>query len=219
MDSEDVRSCIKWAYDLDSTADATPLLYAVAGIVTCIAFCPVIVATASITVSTLAASGSVSAAATAGCAVGCTAAVELAGAGACLATGNPCLDAPGAPRIASKADAVEPIGGAGAPRFVAADEGIIDTAAPTLRQQIDNVADSILSTGSPPTGERQGGLPGKPGIWGNKALSLPKQAEGYYTESDVWPGVSSRGTERIVVGSNGEVWYSPDHYGTLRRVR
>jgi guanyl-specific ribonuclease Sa len=38
-----------------------------------------------------------------------------------------------------------------------------------------------------------------------------------YTESDVWPGTGPGGTQRIVVGNNGgDVWYSPDHYGTFR---
>jgi ribonuclease T1 len=41
------------------------------------------------------------------------------------------------------------------------------------------------------------------------------QPEGYYTESDVWPGPGPRGTERIVTGEGGEVWYTPDHYGTF----
>ena len=104
------------------------------------------------------------------------------------------------------------------PRFVAASDGIIDTEAPALQQQIGDVADSIQTTGSSPPGVRQGGLPGKPGVYGNKSGALPTQPEGYYTESDVWPGPGSRGTERIVVGANGEVWYSPDHYGNFRVV-
>lgn len=108
---------------------------------------------------------------------------------------------------------------AAAPRFVAASDGIIDTEAQALRQQIDDVADSLQTTGSPPPGVRQGGLPGKPGVYGNKSGTLPSQPEGYYTESDVWPGTGPRGTERIVVGANGEVWYTPDHYGNFRVVR
>jgi RHS repeat-associated protein len=106
-----------------------------------------------------------------------------------------------------------------APRFVASSDGIIDTASPALRQQIDDVADSLITTGNPPPGVRQGGLPGKPGVYGNKSGELPSRPEGYYTESDVWPGPGPRGTERIVVGGNGEAWYTPDHYGTLRRFR
>ncbi|WP_291377441.1 RHS repeat-associated core domain-containing protein [Demequina sp.] len=105
-----------------------------------------------------------------------------------------------------------------APRFVAAAEGtIIDTQAPALAQQIENVVTSLRTTGRPPAGVRQGKAPGAPrGEFQNSQGRLPQQAPGYYTESDVWPGVGPRGTERIVIGGNGEAWYSPDHYGTFR---
>lgn len=101
-------------------------------------------------------------------------------------------------------------------RFVASRQGILDTEAPALRQQIGDVVDSMRSTGAPPPGVRQGGLPGKPGVYGNRSGDLPVQPEGYYHETDVWPGPGSRGTERLVVGGPGEVWYSPGHYGTFR---
>jgi guanyl-specific ribonuclease Sa len=115
--------------------------------------------------------------------------------------------------------AAKAAGGSRFARFVAAKEGIIDTASPALKKQIDDVADAIVSTRRPPAGVRQGGLPGKPGVYGNKSGALPAEPEGYYTESDVWAGTGPRDTERVVVGRNGEVWYSPDHYGTLRRIR
>jgi RHS repeat-associated protein len=102
------------------------------------------------------------------------------------------------------------------PRFVASKQGIIDTQSPALQQQISNVVNALSETGSPPPGVRQGGLPGKPGVYGNRSGELPAQPEGYYTESDVWPGPGPRGTERIVVGDGGEVWYTPDHYGNFR---
>lgn len=109
-----------------------------------------------------------------------------------------------------------PVGGSGAPRFVSAPEGIIDTAAPGLRTQIDDVVASMRTTGSPPPGVRQGGLPGKPGVYGNHGGQLPQQPTGYYRETDVWPGTGPRGTERLVVGNGGEAWYTPDHHGTFR---
>jgi RHS repeat-associated protein len=92
-------------------------------------------------------------------------------------------------------------------------------ASPALRKQIDEVGDSIISTGKPPIGVRQGGLPGKPGVYGNKGGQLPARPEGYYTESDVWAGTGPRGAERLIVGKRGEVWYTPDHYKTFRRIR
>lgn len=115
--------------------------------------------------------------------------------------------------------AAKAVGASEYPRFVSSGGEIIDTASPALRNQIDDVADSIVATGRPPTGVRQGGLPGRPGVYGNKGGQLPSRREGYYTESDVWAGTGPRGTERIVVGRRGEVWYSPDHYGTFRRIR
>jgi guanyl-specific ribonuclease Sa len=84
------------------------------------------------------------------------------------------------------------------------------------RRQITAVVDSMYQTGKLPPGVRQGGLPGKPGVYGNKSGKLPLEAEGYYRESDVWPGPGRRGAERIVTGGRGEVWYSPDHYETFR---
>jgi RHS repeat-associated protein len=103
-----------------------------------------------------------------------------------------------------------------APRFVAGANGIIDTSSPALRQQIGNVVDSLSTTGKPPAGVRQGSYQGQPGVYANLSGDLPARPLGYYTESDVWPGTGPRGTERIVTGQNGEVWYSPDHYGTFR---
>lgn len=90
-----------------------------------------------------------------------------------------------------------------------------DIESPALRQQISAVVKSLNESGSPPPGVRRGGLPGKLGVYGNRSGALPVQPEGYYQESDVWPGPGRRGAERIVVGGSGEVWYSPDHYGTF----
>lgn len=103
-----------------------------------------------------------------------------------------------------------------APRFVATADGtIIDTQAPALAQQIDDVVTSLRSTGQPPGGVYQGGYNGQTGVYANLGGDLPPQPIGYYTESGVWPGAP--GTERIVIGQQpGEVWYSPDHYGTFR---
>ena len=89
-----------------------------------------------------------------------------------------------------------------APRFVAGTDGIIDTASSALRKQIGDVVDSLTTTGRPPVGVRQGGLPGQPGVYANRGLDLPAQPRGYYSESDVWPGTGPRGTERIITGKN-----------------
>lgn len=98
------------------------------------------------------------------------------------------------------------------------DQGSTAVESRALRRQIDKVVDSIVRTGDPPPGIRQGGLPGRPGVYGNRSGKLPDKPEGYYTESDVWAGSGDRGTERVVVGGRGEAYYSNDHYETFRKV-
>ena len=122
-------------------------------------------------------------------------------------------DDTGAVSLGGKADeAANSVG----PRFVAVSDGtIVDTQAPTLWQQIDNVLASLRTTGSPPPGVYQGGYRGQTGVYANLGGDLPPRPLGYYIESGVWPGAP--GTERIIIGQQpGEVWYSPDHYGTFR---
>lgn len=57
--------------------------------------------------------------------------------------------------------------------------------------------------------------------FGNYEGSLPEQARDYYREFTVeTPGLSHRGTKRIVIGggtaTDPEVWYyTDDHYGTF----
>jgi RHS repeat-associated protein len=110
---------------------------------------------------------------------------------------------------------------AGESRFVAGRRGVIDTQHPALINQVNDVADHLASSGSPPTGVWQGGASGhQPGTWLNAQERLPERPLGHYTESDVWPGSpGSRGAERIVMGRTGEMYYSPDHYGTFRQFR
>ncbi|NLR75313.1 hypothetical protein HF682_09100 [Leeia sp. IMCC25680] len=48
---------------------------------------------------------------------------------------------------------------------------------------------------------------------------LPMHPAGYYKEYVVpTPGVSGPGPQRIVVGRNGEKYYTPDHYNTFIRI-
>ena len=49
---------------------------------------------------------------------------------------------------------------------------------------------------------------------------LPTQPSGYYTEYVLpTPGVSGPGAQRIVTGTGGEAWYTPDHYATFIKVK
>jgi hypothetical protein len=103
-------------------------------------------------------------------------------------------------------------------RFVAGPKGTIDTHSPALQNQLEHVVDSLRNTGKPPAGVLQGkSSRGVVGEWENRRGDLPVQDKGFYTESDVWPGLP-RGPERIV-GGGGQYWYSPDHYGTFRLIQ
>ena len=54
----------------------------------------------------------------------------------------------------------------------------------------------------------------------NREGLRPKEGPGYYQDYTVEnPAYTNRGVERIVVGSNGETYYMPDHCGSFVRIR
>jgi ribonuclease T1 len=57
-------------------------------------------------------------------------------------------------------------------------------------------------------------------VFGNFERRLPSKRRGYYREFTVaTPGRRDRGARRIVVGENGECYYTEDHYRTFRKIR
>jgi ribonuclease T1 len=57
-------------------------------------------------------------------------------------------------------------------------------------------------------------------VFSNREKLLPMQSRGYYREYTVrTPGTRDRGARRIVAGSGGEYYYSPDHYRSFTRIR
>ena len=55
--------------------------------------------------------------------------------------------------------------------------------------------------------------------FGNRERLLPQARRGYYREYTVsTPGSRDRGARRIVTGSNGELYYTDDHYRSFRRI-
>jgi ribonuclease T1 len=57
-------------------------------------------------------------------------------------------------------------------------------------------------------------------VFGNRERLLPIRARGYYREYTVrTPGVPHRGARRIVVGRDGERYYTDDHYASFKRIR
>jgi guanyl-specific ribonuclease Sa len=48
------------------------------------------------------------------------------------------------------------------------------------------------------------------------AMLLPRRPRGYYTEYvHPTPGVSGPGAQRIIIGKNGEAYFTPDHYDSV----
>jgi len=57
-------------------------------------------------------------------------------------------------------------------------------------------------------------------VFGNREGRLPGRPRGYYREYTVkTPGSSDRGARRIVGGSNGEFYYTDDHYNTFKLIK
>lgn len=55
--------------------------------------------------------------------------------------------------------------------------------------------------------------------FGNFERILPRQDSGYYREYNVpTPGESDRGARRIVTGSEGEKYYTQDHYDSFKFI-
>ena len=54
----------------------------------------------------------------------------------------------------------------------------------------------------------------------NREGRLPSEPRGYYREYTVsTPGAADRGARRIILGRNGELYYTPDHYRTFQWVQ
>lgn len=54
----------------------------------------------------------------------------------------------------------------------------------------------------------------------NREGLLPQKPLGYYKEYTVeTPGATNRGARRIVIGNQGEIYYTPDHYGSFTQIQ
>ena len=57
------------------------------------------------------------------------------------------------------------------------------------------------------------------GVFGNFEELLPDRERGYYREYTVeTPGLDHRGARRIVTGSEGELYWTSDHYQSFERI-
>jgi ribonuclease T1 len=56
-------------------------------------------------------------------------------------------------------------------------------------------------------------------VFANQEHRLPSRETGYYREYTVpTPGSDDRGARRLVVGRDGDVYYTADHYDTFRQL-
>ena len=56
-------------------------------------------------------------------------------------------------------------------------------------------------------------------VFQNREGRLPPRPRGYYREYTVaTPGAPNRGARRLVAGSDGDLWYTSDHYNTFVRI-
>lgn len=57
-------------------------------------------------------------------------------------------------------------------------------------------------------------------IFHNREGLLPSQPAGYYSRFNVpTPGVPGAGPQRLVIGLNGEIYWTGNHYASFTRVR
>ena len=57
-------------------------------------------------------------------------------------------------------------------------------------------------------------------VFENRERRLPTRPSGYYHEFvQPTPGDDGPGAQRVVLGAEGEVFYSSDHYRSFRRIR
>jgi len=57
-------------------------------------------------------------------------------------------------------------------------------------------------------------------VYRNISGALPGRPYGYYKEYVVpTPGFKGPGPQRLVIGGEGEIYYTPDHYETFREIK
>jgi len=94
-------------------------------------------------------------------------------------------------------------------------KGVRPTNAPTGRPSSPNIGDLQPTLDRIGRGEK---FPHRNdgNVFRNREGRLPSQSEGYYIEYvHPTPGVAGQGSQRIVIGQGGEIYFTPDHYGTF----
>ncbi|MEM7054906.1 MAG: ribonuclease domain-containing protein [Pseudomonadota bacterium] len=61
---------------------------------------------------------------------------------------------------------------------------------------------------------------GDGGVFENRERQLPRQPSGYYRKYVIrTPGIRHAGPQRLIVGRDGDLWYTPDHYQSFIALR
>jgi ribonuclease T1 len=102
--------------------------------------------------------------------------------------------------------------------------------AATLNQAVKPASANVINVADlPPEGKTTLGLIKSGGpfpyskdgaVFNNYEGLLPAKPGGYYHEYTViTPGSHDRGARRIIAGSNGEYYYTDDHYGSFKLIQ
>ena len=91
----------------------------------------------------------------------------------------------------------------------------LDGAPISERSEVVGIWDTLRRVAKgPPYPYRQDGE-----SFSNREARLPKRERGWWHEYTVeTPGSPDRGARRLLVGKDGETWYTADHYRSFRRV-
>ena len=109
--------------------------------------------------------------------------------------------------IEPSSDAAEPTPGGTDP-----ESGLPLVALADLPPEASDTVELIDSGGPYPYDEDDG-------VFGNFEELLPDRERGYYREYTVeTPGLDHRGARRIVAGSQGELYWTSDHYQSFERI-
>lgn len=132
---------------------------------------------------------------------------------------------PAAASTTTAAVAAPATGGVDTTAVDTTDEGPSATAAPTdgvsglLVASVDDLPPDALDTlalieaGGPYPYDQDDG------VFANREGLLPDRFDGYYREYTVeTPGSDDRGARRLIVGDDGEVYYTDDHYESFVEV-
>jgi ribonuclease T1 len=98
------------------------------------------------------------------------------------------------------------------PRSTPEQEKLADATLAELPPQVRDTV-RLIRQGGPFPFDRDGV------VFGNRERLLPLRSRAYYREyTVVTPGVRHRGARRIIVGREGELYYTDDHYRSFRRI-